>query len=397
MRTLRFTAALVWLLVGGLVEASQLETILQPPQAPVRAGETAVITLFFANSGAQPAHVDLSAHRSGWLSREEARQAVAIAYAQPSAAPLVIPPGGFRKVAAEVALPVGWSGLLTLAIDGLGGPQVAFRVQEAAPSATAEPEGPAPPFPYPPQDWDMGYFWANFSGHEPIYFLYGPNPTDIKFQISFKYHMLNSDGPIVTRWSWLDGLHLGYSQTSFWNLESESQPFDDTSYRPELFLLYTDLQQRWLPRVSRLDFQTGLQHQSNGQDGDANRSLNIAYAQPILTYGDSERYALTVAPRVFTYLSRASENNDIENYRGYAELLVKFGRWDGMELATTLRKGKRAGKGSWQMDFSTPIGELLFDNLDLFFHAQFFTGYSESLLRYDQSDTRMRLGFSIYR
>jgi phospholipase A1/A2 len=397
MGTFRVTVVFIWLLVAGLVEASQLETILQPPQAPVQAGRAAVITLFFANSGAQPARVDLAAHRSGWLSREDARQAVAITYAQPPAAPLLIPPGGFRKVAAEVSLPDGWSGMLTLAIDGLGGPQVAFRVQEAALSAAAEPEDLPAPVPCPPQDGDMGYFWENFSGHEPIYFLYGPNPADVKFQISFKYHILNPDGPIVSRWSWLDGLHLGYSQTSFWDLESASQPFDDTSYRPELFLSYADLQQRWLPRVSRLDFQTGLQHQSNGQEGDANRSLNIVYAQPILTYGDPERYALTVAPRVFAYLSRASENNDIENYRGYAELQVKFGRWDGVEVASTLRKGNRAGKGSWQMDFSTPIGELLFDNLDLFFQAQFFTGYSESLLRYDESDTRLRLGFSIYR
>ena len=116
-----------------------------------------------------------------------------------------------------------------------------------------------------------------------------------------------------------------------------------------------------------------------------------------MTFGDPQHNALTVSPRVFAYLSRASENNDIANYRGYAELLLKLGRWDGAELATTLRKGNRAGKGSWQMDFSTPIGELLFDNLDLFFHAQFFTGYSESLLRYDESDTRLRLGFSFYR
>ncbi|MFN2169519.1 MAG: phospholipase A, partial [Anaerolineae bacterium] len=230
-----------------------------------------------------------------------------------------------------------------------------------------------------------------------IYFLYGPNPADVKFQIGFKYHILNSDGPIVSRWPLLDGLHLGYTQTSFWDLETASQPFDDTSYRPEIFLLHADLRQRWLPQASRLDFQAGLQHQSNGQGGDANRSLNIAYAQPTWTFGDPRNQAFTVAPRVFAYLSRASENNDIENYRGYSELLLKLGRWDGVEWATTLCKGTRAGKGSWQMDVSTPIGELLFDNLDLFFHAQFFTGYSESLLRYDESDTRLRLGFSFYR
>ena len=242
-----------------------------------------------------------------------------------------------------------------------------------------------------------GYFRENFSGHEPIYFLYGPDPSDAKFQISFKYHMLNAEGPIVNRWPWLGGLHFGYTQTSYWDLESSSQPFDDTSYRPELFLFYDDIQQNWLPRVSRLDLQTGLQHESNGQDGDANRSLNIAYVKPILTFGDPRDYALTVAPRLFVYLSQADENEDMEDYRGYGDLLLKFGRWDGMELASTLRKGVRGSKGSWQLDFSAPIGELLFDNLDLFFQAQFFTGYGESLLRYDESDTRFRLGFSIYR
>jgi outer membrane phospholipase A len=397
MRAWQVTVVSIWLLVGGLLEAAQLETILKPPEAPAQAGRAAVITLFFANSGAQPAHVDLGALGSGRLSREEAQQAVAIRYLEPPETPLVIPPAGFRKIAAEVALPDGWSGMVSLTIDGLGGPPLVFPVQEAAQSPTAEPQGaPAPP-PCPPPNTDLGYFWDNFSGHEPIYFLYGPNPADVKFQVGFKYHILNSDGPIVNRWPLLDGLHLGYTQTSFWDLETASQPFDDTSYRPEIFLLHADLRQRWLPQASRLDFQAGLQHQSNGQGGDANRSLNIAYAQPTWTFGDPQHHAFTVAPRVFAYLSRASENNDIENYRGYSELLLKLGRWDGVELATTLRKGTRAGKGSWQMDFSTPIGELLFDNLDLFFHAQFFTGYSESLLRYDESDTRLRLGFSFYR
>jgi outer membrane phospholipase A len=397
MRAWQVSVVCIWLLAGGLVEASQLETILKPPEVPAQAGQAAVITLFFTNSGPQTASVDLAAHASGRLTREEAHRAVALRYLQPPETPLVIPPAGFRKIAAEVALPEGWSGMVSLTIDGLGGPPLFFRVQEAAQSPTAEPPEPPAAPPLPPPDTALGYFWDNFSGHEPIYFLYGPNPEDVKFQIGFKYHVLNSDGPIVSRWPLLNGLHLGYTQTSFWDLESASQPFDDTSYRPEIFLLQADLHQGWLPQTGRLDFQTGLQHQSNGQGGEANRSLNIAYAQPILTFGDPQQHALTVAPRVFAYLSRASENNDIENYRGYAELLLKIGRWDGAELATTLRKGTRAGKGSWQMDFSTPIGELLLDNLDLFFHAQFFTGYSESLLRYDESDTRLRLGFSFYR
>jgi hypothetical protein len=151
MRAWQVTVVCIGLLVGGLVEASQLETILKPPEVPAQAGQAAVITLFFTNSGLQPASVDLAAHASGRLAREEAHRAVALRYLQPPQTPLVIPPAGFRKIAAEVALPEGWSGMVSLTIDGLGGPPVVFRVQEATQSPTAEtPEPPAAP-PLPPR------------------------------------------------------------------------------------------------------------------------------------------------------------------------------------------------------------------------------------------------------
>jgi outer membrane phospholipase A len=43
------------------------------------------------------------------------------------------------------------------------------------------------------------------------------------------------------------------------------------------------------------------------------------------------------------------------------------------------------------------MGRLFFDNLDFFLQGQLFSGYGESLLHYDRSDTRFRLGLAVYR
>src|SRR5687768_372926 len=168
-------------------------------------------------------------------------------------------------------------------------------------------------------DSSLAEFARHFSGHEPIYFLAGTEAPNVKFQVSFKYAILNPEAPLVRAFPALGGVNLAYTQTSFWDTSDESAPFFDSSYKPEV--LWSD---EYIPALGRpgvygLGLQFGVQHESNGQGGLDSRSLNIAYLRPVVTLGDPRDFRLTVAPRVFTYLGGQGDNEDIEDYRGYAD------------------------------------------------------------------------------
>jgi outer membrane phospholipase A len=141
-----------------------------------------------------------------------------------------------------------------------------------------------------------------------------------------------------------------------------------------------------------------VQHESNGRDEEDSRSLNIAYVRPAVTFGDPEGLFVTFAPRVYTYIGgQDAANADIEDYRGHTDLRLIAGDRNGLQLAVIGRVGDDWDKGSVQFDLSYPTRKLLGGNIDMYLHAQYFTGYGESLLEYDRYSNRFRLGFSIVR
>ena len=126
-------------------------------------------------------------------------------------------------------------------------------------------------------------YLTNISAYEPIYFLVGTDPEKSKFQFSFKYRFVDKDGPASKNLSWLAGLHFGYTQTSYWNLEDDSLPFEDTSYKPELFHLTRNIGARpsWMQGFF---VQTGFRHESNGQAEPLSRSTNFFYVRPVFVF-----------------------------------------------------------------------------------------------------------------
>ncbi|MFC1653044.1 phospholipase A, partial [Planctomycetota bacterium] len=126
-----------------------------------------------------------------------------------------------------------------------------------------EPNTPSDRMKYPRLDaFEEVYqpYIKNLTAYKPTYFLVGTDPSDSKFQFSFKYQFWNDPN------SWAQGLHFGYTQTSFWDLQSDSKPFDDTSYKPELFYLTPNLD-FGVPWLRGMFIRTGLQHESNGRGG----------------------------------------------------------------------------------------------------------------------------------
>ncbi|EKE85413.1 phospholipase A [Idiomarina xiamenensis] len=245
---------------------------------------------------------------------------------------------------------------------------------------------------------DDGINEPALSINEPVYFIVGQDPfgddDDIKarFQISFKYRMFSEDGYVADLLPVMKHFHLGYTQTSLWNLSADSKPFEDSSYRPSFFFEFDKVNDGWLPDFWR----TGYEHESNGQAGEESRSIDMYYIQPAWTWDVGDR-ELMFAPKFYGYLTKGDENEDIDDYRGYVDMLVRYGHEDGVLASLTGRLGN-AGKGSLQLDLSYPIREKIFSRAGGYIYLQLFHGYGDSFLTYDQKqDLQVRIGFAIVR
>jgi len=242
------------------------------------------------------------------------------------------------------------------------------------------------------------FFKEHFFAYEPFYFIAGTESPNAKFQISFKYRVLNEEGPLAARLPLLQGLHLAYTQTSLWDWNSESKPFFDSSYKPEVLWSWDDLLPAHGPNHwVRFDLQGGFQHESNGKGGLDSRSLNIAYLRPSLTLGPPDAIQLKIQPRFWAYVGGLEENPDLPDYRGYADLRLVLGWPRGLQVAALGRLGDDANRGSLQVDLTYPMMRVLTGSLSLYFHAQYFTGYGESLLDYRGRSEMFRVGLSLYR
>jgi len=240
-------------------------------------------------------------------------------------------------------------------------------------------------------------FLEDLSVYDPIYFLFGVDPglEESKFQLSLKYRLFNPAGWMAAKAAWLSGFHLGYTQRSIWDLEANSKPFDDTSYMPELFYLLPKIELN-RARISAFGIQGGFQHESNGKGGNDSRSTNYLYFKPVMAIHLAGDYHLKIAPKFFTYVNNDdSTNEDLDDYRGYVDLEVAIADPEGVALKSHLWWAEKGS--SLQLDLTYPMTRLLGKSLNFYLHAQYFGGYAETLLHYDQRQDVFRLGFSIVR
>jgi outer membrane phospholipase A len=240
-------------------------------------------------------------------------------------------------------------------------------------------------------------FQKNAGSYEPVYFLVGTDPEKSKFQISFKYRFFDADTSFAASYPWIQGLHLGYTQTSFWDLKSDSAPFEDTSYKPELFWLSQNYIQYEHGLLKGVFLQGGIQHESNGRGGDLSRSTNYLYIKPILVfYDDDSKLGLEVSPKIWLYVNNEDDTNaDLPDYRGYFDLEVKFNLAESFEVGSQFRWADEGA--SLQLDFSYPLNNLFGDALDIYFFAQYTNALAESLLDFEDRTQVLRLGLALIR
>ncbi|MBS0664075.1 MAG: phospholipase A [Verrucomicrobia bacterium] len=390
-------------LAGPESARAAAEVLLVPPAAGARAGKLLELTVYLNNPTTEPftlvvpdvLHADIA-------SATEQRRVNAVAAGRETGERRVVAPMNFATLKVALVLPDTLEGTVSLRLPDLGTNAVMFAVEPAlAVKATplarqAAEEAVASRGEDLDLDTDREMIRRHISRFEPIYFAVGAHGgTNARFQFSFKYLLVaaNNNDP-----AWYNSVYLGYTQTSLWDLASNSKPFYDSSYKPTLFFLRESL--KWHPSwLSQLGLIAGVQHESNGKGGPDSRSLNTAYAAPVAVWTFARDWRLVVAPRVVAYLEK-QENPDIARYRGNVDWYLRLGTDKGVQFAALLRKGNGGGYGSGQLDVTVPLRSLpaFSPNAGGYLQFQYFNGWGESLLDYNRRrPDQFRLGYTIVR
>lgn len=227
--------------------------------------------------------------------------------------------------------------------------------------------------------------------HRPMFFLpytysrdYESDRTEVLFAVSAK---LRPIGPPI---------YFAYSQRSYWSLYDgdRSRPFRETNYNPEVFY-------RYLPNrpesTSIWGLDGGYEHESNGQAIPESRSWDRLFVAPFFERGGTALqlkiwYRLPEDRKDGPEDADGDDNPDIEEFYGHQEFHMyrRIGRDRRYHLM--LRGNPSTGRGAVQFDHSWRIGQG-----DLFWHVYAWHGYGESLEDYNDSVTRLGIGFALWR
>ena len=211
--------------------------------------------------------------------------------------------------------------------------------------------------------------------------------VEAKFQLSLKVP-LNYNSMLIEG----DGLYFGFTIQAWWQIYAEniSKPFRETNYQPELFYL-APLQ--WHPFGGNTGFAVGIEHQSNGRTQNLSRSWNRVYVSFLY---EKNNFALLFRPWVrlsedvkeFELDPKGDDNPDIDDFLGSSEIGLVY-EWDNLEFSFTGRRNFSTNKGSTEFGFTFPLWGKLRG------YAMAFTGYGDSLIDYNYSQTRFGLGIAL--
>ena len=226
-----------------------------------------------------------------------------------------------------------------------------------------------------------------FSLYKDTYFVggtvLGGTPTqqnsDVKFQISFQQRLTKSVLP------WNTYLYLFYTQKAIWHVFEESLPFHDLNFNPGIGLSrFIIMKNRLVGKATMM-----IEHESNGRDGTASRSWNkISWA--------GEAYIspyLMAHAKFWIPIIDGKYNRDILRYCGVYQAGFQAKSLDDkwvLDMTLVKRQG-------WNLNFNTivQLGYRINHNSNQFIMLQYYNGYGESMLNYNQYHSRIRVGLLI--
>lgn len=202
--------------------------------------------------------------------------------------------------------------------------------------------------------------------------------ADAKFQLSIRQRLTKTVLPFNSL------LMLTYTQKSFWDIYQNSFPFADNNYNPGLALAKPFIVHNKLEGLGILAFE----HESNGR-GDSLESRSWNYFVFTGTYFYNPYF--TFQAKVWAGWA-GSDNPDLLDYRGYGLLAVNY-RSKNNRLWISAIVNPRKGFKSFntQLELNLKLNKIA----NQYFFVQWYDGYGESLLEYDQYTSMIRIGFCI--
>ena len=226
-----------------------------------------------------------------------------------------------------------------------------------------------------------------FTLYKDNYFIAGttiggkPTATnsDVKFQVSIAQRLTKSTLPFNTY------LYLFYTQKCMWNVFENSMPMHDFNFNPGIGLAkHLFVKNRYVGKVTLM-----IEHESNGRDGIESRSWNkVSLASNIFIDPN-----FMVHGKVWIPIIDGQNNQDILYYSGIYQVGTTFttpNKRFGFALTMVKRKG-------WNFKYNTiwEVNYRLFKDENQFLFLQYYNGYGENLLDYNQYHSRLRIGLVI--
>jgi len=209
------------------------------------------------------------------------------------------------------------------------------------------------------------------------------NNTEAQFQISLKVPL------------WINllkkiDIYAAYTNRSFWQVynRKRSSPFRETDHEPEM---WAQFEPSWeILGFSNLANSIGIVHQSNGQGGVLSRSWNRVYANFVFAKGN---FAFGIKPWIrISEDVEDDDNPDITDYLGHYEIRAGY-KWNDQVFSVMSRNNLESGfkRGAFEFSWSFPLWNYPY----LKGYIQYFNGYGESLIDYDNHVNRIGIGFAL--